>query len=116
MSGSFQGERERLIPDVLQQLESRWGQTTVAIRHKWHKGTARLLGVNAVLGSLVSLSRTHGSARGHVQVGWGVWVDAGDVGIHSSVEHVDLCVRQKVSKVFLQHVGSAIIAASEAEK
>ena len=109
-------ERERLVPDVLQQLKSRWGQTTIAIQHKWHKGTARLVGVGAVLGSRVGLSRADGSAREHVHVRGGVWVDAGDVGIHSSVEHVNLCVRQKVGKVFLYNVGCAIIATSEAAK
>ena len=41
-------------------------------------------------------------------------VDARDVKIHSSAEHVDFAVGQKVGQVLLHDMGGTVIAAGEA--
>ncbi len=41
-------------------------------------------------------------------------VDARDVEIHSSVEHVDFAVGQKVGQILLHNMGGTVIAAGEA--
>ena len=41
-------------------------------------------------------------------------VDARDVKIHSSVEHVDFAVGQEVGQILLHNMGSTVIAAGEA--
>ena len=105
---------EGLVSDVLQQLEGSWGEATVAVQDKGHECAAFLLGVGSVLANFVLLSRNHCFARGHVHVGGGMRVDARDVKIHSSAEHVDFAVGQKVGQVLLHDMGGTVIAAGEA--
>ena len=73
-----------------------------------------MLGVGSVFANFVFLSRDHGFARGHVYVGGGMRIDARDVKIHSSVEHVDFAVGQKVGQILLHNMGGTVIAEGEA--
>ena len=73
-----------------------------------------MLGVGSVFANFVFLSRDHGFARGHVDVGGGMRIDARDVKIHSSVDRVDFAFGQKVGQILLHKIGGTVIAAGEA--
>ena len=62
--GCAERRGEGLVSDVLKLLEGSWGEATVAIQDKRHKGAAFLLGVGSVFANFVFLSRDHGFARG----------------------------------------------------
>ena len=104
----------RLVPDVLNQLEGSRGKAAIRVQHKGNKRAALLLRVDTILAYLVPLSLSHGFPRGNVHIGGGVRVDARDVKIHCAAEHVNLAVGQKVGQVLLHDVGGAVVATCEA--